>query len=212
MGRDGLGGRGMTLNDIYLISQIVAVVLVVPSIIYLALQVRQNTQQMRATARFQWVESSGQFNSLIAGSTQAASVFRRGMDDPDALNDDERMQFLFYLGHFMQIYSTMFELNREKLLPDSQWHNCRKDIISVINSPGGLWVWETVGKPGLDPAFVAFVESLKAAPDKSFSLTSQGVQRKGEEAGRPKRQVFVSQLAFAQTTMRGLLLQRVNFL
>lgn len=167
----------MTLDDIYLVSQIAAVVLVVPSLIYLALQVRQNTQQMRATARFQWVEASGQFNSLIAGNTQNASVFRRGMDDPEALTDDERMQFLFYLGHFMQIYSTMFELNREKLLPDSQWHNCRKDIISVVNAPGGLWVWETVSKPGLDADFVAFVEGLRTGADKSYALTAEGLKR-----------------------------------
>jgi hypothetical protein len=166
----------MTLNDIYLISQIAAVLLVVPSIIYLALQVRQNTQQMRATARFQWVDASGQLNALVAGSTQAASVFRRGMDNAEQLSEDERMQFLVHVGHFMQIYSTMFELHREKLLPDSQWHNCRKDIISVINSPGGLWVWEAVGKPGLDPVFVAYVESLKSAPDKSFDLTTQGLR------------------------------------
>ena len=45
----------MTLNDVYLLSQIAAVILIAPSILYLALQVRQNTQQLRATARFQWV-------------------------------------------------------------------------------------------------------------------------------------------------------------
>lgn len=168
----------MMLNEAYLISQIVAVVLIAPSILYLALQVRQNTLQLRATARFQWVEASGQFNALTAGSLQAASVFRRGWDDPDKLDDDERMQFLVHLGQFMQIYSTMYELHQEKLLPDTQWHNCRKDMISVMNSPGGLWVWETFGRHGLSPDFAAYMEGLRDAGDSSFDLTSGGMTRK----------------------------------
>ena len=164
----------MTLNDVYLLSQIVGVVLVGPTLLYLALQVRQNTLQLRATARFQWVEASGQMNALLGGDTKAASVFRRGWDDPAQLDDDEKMQFLVFLGHFMQIYSTMYELHRDGLLPDSQWHNCRKDMIAVINCPGGAWVWNTFGKDGLDPSFVAYMEALRGQADASYDLSNLG--------------------------------------
>lgn len=167
----------MTLDDIYLISQIAAAALVAPTLLYLALQVRQNTTQMRAMARFQWVEASGQFNALTAGSLQAASVFRRGWENPDDLDDDERTQWIVHIGHFMQIYSTMFELHREKLLPDTQWHNCRKDMIAVMNSSGGLYVWETFGKHGLDPGFAAYMEGLKGSTETSFDLTTEGLKK-----------------------------------
>ena len=170
----------MTLNDVYLVSQILAVVLIVPSILYLALQVRQNTQQLSAAARFHWVESSGQLNALVAGNTQTASVFRRGWENPDSLDDDERMQFLVHLGQFMQIYSTMFELHQEGTLPDSQWHNCRKDMISVMNSSGGLWVWETFGRQGLDPRFVTFMDALRTIDEDSFDLTGEGLKRSSQ--------------------------------
>lgn len=164
----------MTLNDAYLISQIVAVLLVAPTLVYLALQVRQNTMQMRATARFQWVEASGQFNALVAGDVKAASVFRRGWEAPDSLDDDEKMQFLVHLGHFMQIYSTMFELHQDGLLPDTQWHNCRKDMTAVMNCPGGLWVWETFGRSGLDPTFVAYMDALRGQADATYDLKNVG--------------------------------------
>lgn len=166
----------MTLNDLYLISQIVAVVLIGPTLLYLALQVRQNTVQMRAAARFQWVEASGQFNALTAGSLQAASVFRRGWENAEGLNLDEQMQFLVHIGHFMQIYSTMFELHKDKLLPDTQWHNCRKDMIAVMQSPGCRWVWDTFGKHGLNSEFVTYMEMLGAGDETSFDLTSSGMK------------------------------------
>ena len=125
---------------------------------------------MRAAARFQWVEASGQFNALVAGDTRVASVLRRGLANPDDLDDDERMQFLIHIGHFMQIYSTMYELHQERLLPDTQWHNCRKDLIFLMSCPGGQFVWEKIGKEGLDPAFVSCVEKLRACDDASYSL------------------------------------------
>ena len=166
----------MTLNDAYLISQIIGVVLIAPTILYLALQVRQNTMQMRAAARFQWVEASGQFNALTAGSRQAASVFRRGWENAKDLDPDEQMQFLVHIGHFMQIYSTMFELHQDKLLPDTQWHNCRKDMIAVMHSPGCRWVWDTFGKHGLNPEFVTYIETLGASHEASFDLTTSGLK------------------------------------
>lgn len=162
----------MTLNDAYLFSQIAAAILVAPTLLYLAVQVRQNTKQMRANASFQWVEASGQMNALVAGDRHNASVFRRGWDDPQTLDDDERMQYLVHMGHFMQIYSTMFELHQGGLLPDTQWHNCRKDIVSIINSKGGEWVWESFGKKGLDASFVAYVESLKASGEAPYDLST----------------------------------------
>ena len=162
----------MSLNDAYLVSQIAAAILVAPTLLYLAVQVRQNTKQMRANASFQWLAASGEMNALVAGDKQAASVFRRGWDDPATLDDDERTQYLVHIGHFMQIYSTMYELHEQGLLPATQWHNCRKDIVSLMNSAGGVWVWETFGKRGLDPAFVAFVESLKTSGEATYDIST----------------------------------------
>lgn len=160
------------LEQVYMVSQIVAAVLVAPTLLYLAVQVRQNTKQMRANASFQWLEASGQMNALVAGEKDNASVFRRGWDDPAALDDDERMQYIVHMGHFMQIYSTMYELHEDGLLPDTQWHNCRKDIVSIMSSAGGKWVWETFGRHGLDPSFVAFVETLKSSGDTPYDIST----------------------------------------
>jgi hypothetical protein len=162
----------MTLNDLYLVSQIAAAILVAPTLLYLALQVRQNTKQMRANASVQWVEASGQLNALVAGDREAASVFRRGWDGPDGLDDDERMQYLVHMGHFMQIYSTMYDLHAEGLLPETQWHNCRKDLVSIMSSRGGVWVWDVFGKRGLNPTFVAFVEKLRASGEAPYDIST----------------------------------------
>ncbi|MCK5943090.1 MAG: hypothetical protein KAI24_14015 [Planctomycetes bacterium] len=161
----------MTLNDLYLLSQILAVALVAPTLVYLALQVRQNTAMLRATARYQFVEATGQMNALLAGDPAVASIFRRGCADIATLSDDERMQFTVFLGHCLQIYSTMYELHTERLLPGSQWHNVRKDLLSALSAPGGAAVWESFGRHGLDPEFVRFVDALLQGGEGSYDMT-----------------------------------------
>lgn len=161
----------MTLNDAYLVSQIAAAVLVAPTLLYLALQVRQNTKQLKAAARYQFVEATGQMNAVMAGDKSAASVFRRGIENYDSLDADERMQFLVFIGQHMQIHSVMFELREDGLLPESQWRNVRKDILTIVRSDGGRRVWEEFGKTGLDPKFVACVERLVASAEATYDMT-----------------------------------------
>lgn len=164
----------MTLNDAYLVSQIAAAALVVPTLLYLALQVRQNTKQLKAAARYQFVEATGQINAVIAGDKSAASVFRRRIGEYASLDDDERWQFLVIVGQHLQIHSVMFELYEDGLLPETQWHNVRKDILTLVRSDGGRRIWEDFGKTGLDPKFVAYVERLLAGDEATYDMTAVG--------------------------------------
>ena len=161
----------MTLNDINIFSQIVAAILVVPTLLFLALQVRQNTKQLKAAARFQFVEATGQMNAGIANAKQAASVYRRGTGDYESLDADERCQFFFFIAQQMQIHSVMFELHGDGLLPETQWHNVRKDILTIVRSPGGRRVWEDFARTGLDPKYVAFVDRLVASEEDTYDPT-----------------------------------------
>jgi len=161
----------MTLNDAYLVSQIAAAILVAPTLLYLALQVRQNTKQLKAAARYQFVEATGQINAVMAGDKSAASVFRRGISDYASLDEDERWQFLVFIGQHMQIHSVMFELYEDGLLPETQWHNVRKDILTIVRSDGGKRIWEEYGRTGLDPEFVAYVERARASAEATYDMT-----------------------------------------
>ncbi|ABI66733.1 MAG: hypothetical protein ACJA0K_000616 [Maricaulis maris] len=160
----------MTLNDAYLISQIVAVVLVGPTLLYLALQVRQNTKQLQAAARYQFVEATGQMHSLTVGSKPTASMFRRGIESYAQLDPDERLQFGILIGHFLQIYSVMFELHADGLLPKSQWHAVLKDLEFILDCDGGREIWESFGKVGLAPDFVAFADAIFREKPGSYKL------------------------------------------
>ncbi len=110
----------MTLNDIYLISQVVAVAALIPSVLYLAVQVRQNTLQARANAAYQFLEATGSINSIPMGNIETARVIRRGLEDISVLDADERLQFIWFAGQHFTIHSTVYAL----------WSEGRQDHIA----------------------------------------------------------------------------------
>jgi hypothetical protein len=160
----------MSLADLAALAQIAAAVLLIPSIVYLALQVRQNTAQALANAGHQYLETNKDLNLAIIANKQVASVYRRGTQDFEQLDADEKTQYFFYVAQYYQTFSTMHDLWRRGALPESTWHPIRRHLVSMMALPGTRHVFETWARTGLPPEFVAFVDALVAANEETYSL------------------------------------------
>ena len=176
----------MSLNDIYLISQVLAVIALIPSVLYLAVQVRQNTLQARANAAYQFLEATGSINSIPMGNIETARVIRRGLEDISVLDADERLQFIWFAGQHFTIHSTVYALYQNKTLPESQWHPIKKDIITFLGTSGGRTIWDDFAKAGLSPDFVAYVEGLLESGEASYTLNELLGTKEEEQDGKEK--------------------------
>ena len=84
----------MTLQDIGNIGEFVAAVATLATLIYLAVQIRQNTDSVKAAAAQSVLEAPNQALQSAASSQQQARVVVLGQTDYEKLSDDERMQFM----------------------------------------------------------------------------------------------------------------------
>lgn len=160
----------MTLSDLAALAQIASAILLIPSLIYVALQVRQNTEQARANAGHQYLETNKDLNLAIIANRQVASVYRRGTQDFEQLEADEKTQYFFYVAQYYQTFSTMYALWRRGALPDDNWYPIRKHLISMMALPGTRHVFETWARAGLPTDFVAYVDGLAASTEATYSL------------------------------------------
>ncbi len=162
----------MTLNDAYLVSQIALAAIGVPTLIFLAIQVRQNTRQLRANASHQFLETNKNLNIALVGNKQAAGVYARGVNDFDALDEAERLQFILWTGQYYQTFSNMHDLWKAGALPETAWRPVRKHLIDMLAMPGTRYVWETFAREALPPDFIAYGDGLRASGEASYSLTA----------------------------------------
>ena len=153
------------------IGEFLGSVLVFVTLIYLAIQTRSINKQSQAEARYAFVDAMADINVAIGSSKQVASVFRRGLESIENLDEDERMQFYMFVGQYANSWAVMYQLHQDRMLPDAQWQIIRNDISSILSSGGGKSFWETGGNVAFDPGFVQWVDEELSTGDRPYDMS-----------------------------------------
>jgi len=153
------------------IGEFLGSILVFVTLIYLAIQSRSINKQSQAEARYAFVDAMADINVGIGSSKQVASVWRRGLESIEKLDEDERMQFFMFVGQYANSWAVMYQLHQDRMLPDAQWQIIRNDIISILSSGGGKTFWETGGDAAFDPSFVQWVNEELDTGDRPYDMS-----------------------------------------
>ena len=167
----------MTLEDLGNIGDLLGGIGVVVTLLYLALQIRQNTKQLKAdsmAARTIAIESTttdiGKWIGEIVENRDLAELWSRGLVDIDQLDETDRLRFDYLGMQLLQAWQTVFR--RVEQVDDPElWMMTLRYINMYFRSPGFRTLWSS-NKKLLVPDFVTAVEA--AAVEPKSRLTSQG--------------------------------------
>ena len=95
------GGNAMTLDQIANLAEIIGVIIVVITLSYLSVQVRQNTQALRSTGAQATHDALATGYRTFATNSDLNRLFRNGCEDPSILSDDESGQFFAFWTYTM---------------------------------------------------------------------------------------------------------------
>ncbi len=132
----------MTLEDLGNLGEFVAAVAVVVSLIYLALQIRQNTRSVRDSAYQGVANSVGELTKLFGTNPQIIAVFRKGSRSPDDLSEDEWFQFSNLVHTIMNNFQTFHRMRERGLLDDSVWTPTVRNLRAQMQVPGFQEWWK----------------------------------------------------------------------
>ena len=164
------GGIDINWEAITAIVELLGLVLIVVSLVYLAIQTRSINKQNQSEARYAFVDAVAQINMIIAQNTKTASIWRRGLVSIQQLSEDEQMQFFMFLGQYSNLWSVMHQLYEDNVLPETQWIIVRNDIVSILGSDGGQYFWKSGGEAAFDPGFSEFVNSVLKTADRPYDM------------------------------------------
>ena len=140
------------------IGEIIAAVTVVVSLIYVALQIRQNTDVLKITAAQAYVGIYNTFTSDLITS-EVAGIWYKGVQDFASLKDSEVVQFSALAGQVMRIFESAFSQWRRGALEDQLWLanvNSIRDSLAM----SGLQQWWQFRKLWYSEDFRQFVDDL----------------------------------------------------
>jgi hypothetical protein len=152
----------MTLQDLGSIGEFVGAIAVVVSLVYLAVQIRQNTRSVRASTYHAVLDSNRSDNELILVHPHLERVYRVGRRDPTVLTEEERPLFRHLLAQLLLNHEMMFLHYQHGVIDEGLWRRRETALQAFVSQPGvrEWWTGSAAVRRSYDPAFQELVESL----------------------------------------------------
>lgn len=149
----------MNLQDLGNLGEFISSIAVLISLIYLALQIRDNTEMARLNVHQQNRENSGEFYKLLS-NPEISQRFRAGLDTPGELPADEHESFQALLFMLMnQIDVRVYQRNL-RVLRKVPYDDAPEEMLRNIIGRPGFELWWVDTARAFSPEFREMVETL----------------------------------------------------
>ena len=165
-----LGGGRAVLEDLGNLGDFLGGLAVIATLLYLALQVRQNSKQIAQNS--EWLKAQAfradhsahhDTTSLIATHPDLANIFSRGSSDPDALEPEEWLRFATLFAPMVGNYQSTHYQWTKGLIEDDYWNNHVYTLKVLLRTPGGRRYWEIFAL-NHDPRFRSYIDENVLGP------------------------------------------------
>ena len=129
-------------------------------IIFLAIEVRQNNDELNLQSYQTWVAANMEL-SMAALDPARSEIFARGFGDSKNLDLDTALAFAYWNLGFMQMAQAMDYLYRKGSLDQALWESEMHRAALLLSLPGVRQWWEAGGKTQFTPQFVELIESTE---------------------------------------------------
>jgi hypothetical protein len=131
----------MTLSDLGNLGESIGGIAVLITLVYLALQIRQNTRTMRAAAHHSANQLGVQINLAFGTSPEVARVLVNGSAGAESEPHQKLMFHLMMRANFSGA-EAFFIQAREGLLERDMWESRRRSMQRYLRQPGVRSWWE----------------------------------------------------------------------
>ena len=126
----------MTITELGAIGELVGGVAVLATLIYLAMQIRQNTKTLGATAYAQTQNQFLSWSAPLAADDGKHQLFLKGLEEPQSLSGLEERTFYMLANEFFFAMEDLFHLWEQRLIDDETWDNQFENSLIVLDTPG----------------------------------------------------------------------------
>lgn len=147
------------LESLASLGEIVGAIAVVVSLLYLAVQVRQNTRAQRLENASRILDRTASMQGALSRDPAMSVLFSKGVSDPSKLTPQERIQFTWAMYEFFGALEFMFLAANENSIPEEIWQRWSSAAAWWLTFPGVQAWWNARPIPFAD-SFSSYIESL----------------------------------------------------
>jgi hypothetical protein len=153
----------MSLEDLGNVGEFVAAVAVIASLVYLAVQIRQNTKALKASTHQSLIDSTLSYQALTLENPEVARIRLAGNRSFSELTEEDQYRFRAAMEMMFRLFENAFVQHGRGTLDDEGWHRYAEAVrYHFAHSPGVVEWWRGRRIP-FGPSFSAWVEEQLAA-------------------------------------------------
>jgi hypothetical protein len=125
------------------IGQLAAVFIGIPSLIYLAVQIREQTRERRQSAVNTLTVQWGDLTRSLHESAEFGAIFLRGVQSFNDLDAVSKLRFSAFENRFFKNFEGMYFSHRDGILDQPLWGEIERTMTDFLAYPGVRQWWET---------------------------------------------------------------------
>ena len=164
------------------IGQLATVIIGVPSIIYFAIQLREQTRERRQAAVNALTVQWGDLTKALHENAEFTALYLRGVQSFHDLDAVSKLRFSAYQNRFFKNFEGMYYSQREGILSLELWDEIDRTMSDFLAYDGVRQWWET-RKHWHTEAFVRVVDAIIAKGEKPTAYSTYNLS----EVALPKK-------------------------
>ena len=149
----------MNLDDLGSIGEFVGALGVIASLVYLALQIRQNTKSTRSATYQAATRDILEAADQVTLDAELNCIYFEGLRDFYSLSRDKKRRFASYMISLLRRYENMLYQTNAGMLDSEWWAGIGKNLEHVISQPGTQSWWQGA-RSLFRPDFQEFIDRI----------------------------------------------------
>jgi hypothetical protein len=151
-----------SLDKVHKVGELLAAVAVVISLIFVGLEIRENTVASQAITYQEAIAFDFNFLTNLGSNPDTARVFYTFRDNPDALTGNEFLQGQALVSAVVRHLENLYLQNQAGMLSDDGWSSREPFIRGFVQTPGFQRVIEGPSGRFYGETFVNYAAQLRA--------------------------------------------------
>lgn len=132
----------MNWDAIGAVGEILGALAVFCTLVYLAVQIRQNTNAVRASGVDAAISKVNDVREALFSNEQLTKIYVQGSKDPESLDEEAIFRYRLLVHNILLAESNVYAQYTLTGLSESNWETQLLIVIRVISTPGGTWFWK----------------------------------------------------------------------
>lgn len=132
----------MNWGAIGAVGEIIGALAVFLTLVYLAIQIRQNTKSVQASAVDASISKVNDVRQSLYENAELSRIYIQGLAHPDELDEESRFRFRLVVHNILLAISNIHSQTSFTGLSTSTWESQLVILKRITTSPGGRWFWK----------------------------------------------------------------------